>query len=444
MSRGFDWEAEGVRLGGTLDHVHAIAVLGTDAEATARVALGISRAQAARRRVAVCDLLGEAPPLQALVAGDDPHGIVDSFIYGISLNRVAREVPGIPGMFVMPTGSEPVDAAEIFPNARWRRLASGFREMGALLVLAARADAPAVEELTAQLDGAVLVGEALPTNLPVAAVISTVRIPAPPPVPPPSAGPSVVLVPQRRARISAKTLLRGGAAVALFTAIGLWFAWRPFSDTGRRPWWPPSLDKAPPPSAVVPAIVGPARADSVGPAADSLTDSTGAFPAVTNAADSAAAAAYAVELLATNTQAGAAARVRDERDRLPAGTFTPAVIDGAQWYKVVAGAYPERAAADSLLAELRRRGLLDARSGTVVRLPFAFLLHARVPADSVRPLLTAYADLGQAAYALRQPDGSIRVYAGAFETAEQAAMLTQSLRAAGITPTLVYRTGRVF
>ena len=91
MRRPFDWEDAGARLGSELDHHHAIVVLGDDVVATAEVALGIGRAQSTRRRVAVCDLLGEAPPIQALVESDDLHGIVDSFTYGVSLNRIARE-----------------------------------------------------------------------------------------------------------------------------------------------------------------------------------------------------------------------------------------------------------------------------------------------------------------------------------------------------------------
>ena len=58
-----------------------------DSEATARVALGVARAQSAKRRVVIGDLLGDAPPIRALVTGDDPYGLVDSFEYGVSLNQ---------------------------------------------------------------------------------------------------------------------------------------------------------------------------------------------------------------------------------------------------------------------------------------------------------------------------------------------------------------------
>ena len=90
-----DWAERGRELGATLDACHAIVVAGADPVATAEVALGIARVQAAHRRVAVADLIGEAPPLQSLVTGDDPHGIVDSFLFGVSLNRVAHAVPDL-------------------------------------------------------------------------------------------------------------------------------------------------------------------------------------------------------------------------------------------------------------------------------------------------------------------------------------------------------------
>jgi hypothetical protein len=55
-----------------------------------------------------------------------------------------------------------------------------------------------------------------------------------------------------------------------------------------------------------------------------------------------------------------------------------------------------------------------------------------------------YLARGIPAYALLQDDGSATIYAGAFDSAEQAALLIPSLRAAGIEPTLSYRLGRTF
>ena len=138
-------------------------------------ALGIAHVQSVGRRVAVGDLLGDAPPLQALIKGDDPHGLVDSFQYGVSLTRIAQQVPDSGELFVMPTGTGPVDYEELFPNPRWRRLIAGFREVGALLVIAAPADAPRVHDLVDASDGVVIVGDVVPPDVSVAQSLAWVR-----------------------------------------------------------------------------------------------------------------------------------------------------------------------------------------------------------------------------------------------------------------------------
>lgn len=432
MAAPFDWEAEGTRLGETLDHLHAVLVVGSDREATAQVAVGIGKAQAPRRRVAVGDLLGEAPPIQSLVEGDDPHGIVDSFVYGVSLNRIAREVPGIPELYVMPTGTEPIEPSAMFANTRWRRLASGFREMGALLVLAAPAEAPAIDALAAQLDGVILVGNDAPRSLPVAAVLAVVREQprAARPVAQVDSPASFESIAMPERRWTPVRVFQAAAAFVVLAGIGIWFAARPFAADVRP--YAPKPDTTQPVSAVIPG------------ATDSGTAGAArVIPVVANAADSANASPFAVELLATNTQAGAAARVREESGRTPATTFSPAIVDGAEWYKVIVGAYAAREPADSLLAALRRRGQLDERSGSVVRLPYAFLVHSAVAPDKLQGLLNAYRDLGQPVYALQQADGTMNLYSGAYASPEQAALFVESVRAAGVTPTLVFRTGRV-
>src|SRR5512143_2535692 len=135
--RAFDWEAAAREFGETLDGFNALVVIGTDPVATGRAAVGIARAQATRRRVAVGDLFAESPPIQALVHTDDPHGLVDSFLYGVSISKIAYPVPDAGQLFVMPSGTEPPTYEEVLPNPRWHRFAVGFCEVGALIVLAA-------------------------------------------------------------------------------------------------------------------------------------------------------------------------------------------------------------------------------------------------------------------------------------------------------------------
>jgi hypothetical protein len=169
-----------------------------------------------------------------------------------------------------------------------------------------------------------------------------------------------------------------------------------------------------------------------------------AVPVLSDPHDSAAALSYAVALTNTNTEAGAILNLRQNGGMLPAATYAPVPIDGVQWFRVLAGAYRASASADSLLADLRGRGLLDAHSGSVVRTPFAFVVDSSVPASAVPQRLAQYAVQGRPVYALRQIDGSARLYAGAFETPAQAALYAESLRAAGIAPVLAFRIGRVF
>jgi len=55
-----------------------------------------------------------------------------------------------------------------------------------------------------------------------------------------------------------------------------------------------------------------------------------------------------------------------------------------------------------------------------------------------------FAARGQPVYALRQTNGTAHLYFGAYESAQQAALAVPTVREAGLTPTLVYRIGRVF
>jgi hypothetical protein len=137
-------------------------------------------------------------------------------------------------------------------------------------------------------------------------------------------------------------------------------------------------------------------------------------------------------------------KLQKDGKTLPAATFAPALIQGAQWYKVIAGAFRERFGADSLLDVLRRRHVLDQASGTVVNLPFAFLIDSGVPASAVPGMVSMYADRGQPVYALRQANGTAWLLIGAFQSPQQSLLYASSLRASGITPVLVYRKGRSF
>lgn len=459
-TRTMDWTEEGRRIGITLDAFHAVVVAGTDPVATAQVALGIARVQAVHRRVAIGDLLGEAEPLQSLISTDDPHGLVDSFLYGVSLTRIAQQVPDAGELFIMPTGTGPVDYDELFANPRWRRLIAGFREVGALLVLAVPAEAARVHELVDGTDGVVIVGDAVPADVSVAQSLAWVRprrgaptsiargpeseTTAPDVVEEPAAATEVPRAP--RSRVPA---IAGIAIAVLLIGLIFWFMYRPLAESTRKKAAADSVAaQAELRRAFVTDSAARARRDSI--ARDSVSRALGggtatdSFPvlAPANPGDSAAASGFAILLAKYNTKSGVLLDLNGRFAGVPAATF--GLESPSRFYLLVAGAYPSRTSADSLLAQLRARRKLAQGFGSVSPYPLAFLVDSAVRLPDVRARLTRYAARGLPVYALRQQDGSARLYYGAYASAEQAAFAVPQVREAGMIPTLVYRIGRVF
>lgn len=451
--------AEGLRAGEALDAANLVLVLGNDTRLTALSALGIARAQATRRRVALGDLLGDAEPLQQLLNSDDPHGLADSFVYGVSLNKIARPVPQYGELYILPSGSEVPAYEDIFTNARWRRLAAGFRETGALLVIAAPASAAHVVDVIDLADGAFLVGDAevpglegekllgriQPTAMPnedpapLPVVATDIAAPAAEPI---AESEAPVFFDRPRPWWGRLPVPPAAAALGLILAIGLaglgvWFANRPFASTND----PVSVRRRQTSSAAgtVPSTLDSIRVDSTALRDSAMTAAL--TPA--NPADSSGAAAFGVVIARFNTQAGAIYWLQKEGPDLPSPTFAPVLVQGATWYRAMAGSYPYQAQADSLRAALRAQGQLRGDLGDVVRAPFAFLVDS-VKSAAVPGMLKYFADRGQPVYALRQTDGSARLYAGAFETPQQAALFLDAIRTSGIRPVLVYRLGRVY
>ena len=422
------WEAAGSRVAETVDGASAVVVLGHDPIATACVTLGIARAQAQHRRVAVGDLIGDVAPLRDLVTDDDPHGLTDAFLYGVSLNKIARQIDNIGNLHILPSGSEQAVQDEILRNDRWRRLASGFREVGALMLIAAPAAVPGVEDLVAMLDGVVLVGGAM-NPLPNAPVFAEVSSPprraSPRPAPPP---PTAVRTPGQRRRWVVP-VAAAAAIVAIAAVLGRNYFARSQSQ-------PPALQR-----------------DSAAASSDSLMVATApaidSSPPLTpaNAADSASASPYAVQIAMVDTEDGAAIRVRAGGGDFPVGTYAP-VSRGADlhtWYKVVTGAYVSRDRAEQLLAFLRTRGLVPDRWGTVVRAPLALQLATAPSPTEAAAVIADFSSRRIPAYGLLQRDGSVRVYVGAFESPEEASLFKTTLKTTkNIDATLVYRVGRAY
>ena len=411
------WEAAARRIAPMLGSYSAAVVTSSDVLAAAHAALGIGLAEAEHRRVAIGDLVGDLEPIQTLVPSeDDPHGISDSFTYGVSLNKIARAIDTTGNLFVMPSGTGSVGDPAIFRNSRWQRLANGFREVGALLLLVAPADAPGLKELIDQLDGVVLVGA---TPLDFAPYINVLaRVPTALRAVPRGA----VKKPLAIWKIAALLLL----LVALVGA-GLYFRFaNEASTTSAKPAF-----RRPAPVVAAPPVAAPV---------DSVT-----VPPPANPADSATASAYAVEVTAWNAKEDANEMLARFRDILPAGTISPVPVgpNRDRYFKLIVGAYPAKNEADAELAVLRHKNVTPTpQLGTVVRTPYALLIDSSVvgrPSELVRKYPEAR---NWGSYVLAQKDGSLKLYAGAFERPEDAAALMLTLRAEKITPTLVYRTGR--
>ena len=419
------WEAAGSRVGGSLDDASAVVVVGHDPIATASVALGIAREQSARRRVAVGDLIGDVAPLRELVTDDDPHGLTDAFLYGVSMNKIARQIDTVGNLHVLPSGSETVVQEEILRNDRWRRLASGFREVGALLLVAAPAAVPGVEDLIGMLDGVVLVG-GVESPAPNAKVFATVASATRRPVQRRIAAVEEIVVPKRR-RWAVPVAV---AAVAAVVAILL----------GRN-----YLTSA------TPTTVAALRRDSAA-ASDSLISSAAQVDSspplvVSNPADSANVSRFAVQIAMIDTEDGAAMRVRAGAGDFPVGTYAPVTrgTDNGTWYKVVTGAYVDRNKADQLLTFLRGRGLVPQGWGSVIRAPLALQLTTAPSTTEAAALIADYQSRKVPVYGLLQRDGSVRIYAGAFENPDEAALLKSALKSTqNIDATLAYRVGRAY
>lgn len=417
------WAAEGARNAGALDDVAAALVIGSDPGVAALVALAIARAQPGDRRVAVADLVGGLPGLEP--AGPDPApGLLDCVRDGLPVSAIARPLADDPRVFILPAGGPEVGTRLVLESARWPRLVAGFREVDALLLLVVRADAPGLGTLRSAMDGVVAVD--LP---PVVArawpLLATVDRPEPelPPVAP---------IPERPA--ARRRGPRVAAAMAGLAALALTAWWGLAARSPRAADGAAVADGAP--SAVAAPVPPPAD-----PAPDTIT-----IGAVVNPEDSLATAAFTVELVAANTPAGANSGLDLPGASLPVPTLVPVLLgaDGRPWYRALTGAWRARAEAEAFLAPLRARGLVQEDGGRVLRAPYALLLAEGVPPEQASAAVTEWSSRGIPAYALLQDDGSVRLFAGAFETPGQSVLVALSLRDLGAEPRLAFRTGRTF
>lgn len=416
--------------GGPFGDRSAVAIVGDSLGDVAREALKIARAESLSRPVLLVDLLGQGSALDEMFGDDDWHGVSDAARYGISLGTLARQVPNADSLFVVPGGTESPQADDVLSDHLWSQWSDQCRRSGALLVVAAPVDLPAVEKAIDQLDGVVVVGNAVnsaihvpvlgrlraPIRAPRADAILPVDPPEPPAIPArPEEEPQPGMSPAKRALLAAFIVL--SAAVL---GIGIWR----MSNQLRNP-----------------DANGESSSQPIVMPGDPVTE----VPAAGVADVAAGAAPWSVELASVNTLNGAMARVRQALDSLPVLTFAATQPGGgAIWYRLRAGAYASSESADSLLTALRARGAIEPAAGRVVQSPLAWLLEENIVDEQLPVRLFLWRRQGLPAYSLlNTQNGTSRIYFGAFENEAEARLLTPMLDSLNLYATLVTRIGSV-
>ncbi|HWZ58561.1 MAG TPA: hypothetical protein VNW46_06240 [Gemmatimonadaceae bacterium] len=399
--------------------ITAAVVVGDQAVTTALVAIGAARGVARTRTVTIVDLIGDVPALRALAADDDPHGVADCFVYGISPKAVTRRTHADDRLFVIPGGTEPLDHATMVPSVRWGRLVAEYRAEGALLLFVAAVRTPGLADLVSQTDGLIAVGEIDALLPPGARVLATAQRPSR----------ERRRVPRTSGRTRRRRAWRRSAAIGLAAVVVVAATtWLALGRPGMRPTAlanVPSVPPAPSTQTISNAQLGPSSPTPPAAAA-TPTPTPGDVPA--NPADSATAAAY-TRLVATLPRYADALRLlRRQHTTLTAATISPlADTAGTVHYALLAGAFGDSASAGP----------------PAVRAPLALVLRRNMAPDSAVAAADRYLARGIPAYVLaNDSNGRATVYAGAFNGPQAAHTLTASLRAAGLVPVLAYRTGR--
>jgi hypothetical protein len=443
-------------------------------------------------RIVLADLHLESPTLHSGLDLPNMEGVVDVFLYGASLARIARPVRD--GAFYLITaGTYTSDVGEIYRHPRWRKLVTGFRDTEAALLLFAPADSsdlPALGEWSSE--AIVLgapVGPALAERMRAIGVqvVATIgggdsgTVPATPrPAP---GGPAAEAPPSR---ISPEAPIGAGDSPAVqVTASAAPQAAKPnveppiaavkpaATTLGHRP-VDHGLELPPPPVRRRPErsglslvlwlllaviVVGTIAYLVATRRPDLLPDDRSETSEQEAAALSAAAPnrlgemlPYSVQVRAFTSLEAANAELANESERLNSATFfiSPEEIQGVRYYRILAGLSPDTLDATRLRDRLIEIGVIEQEEAPVSWsllqfTPLAFDLGEfsnRVEAD-----LRADSLLAQQipTYPVLVPysDGSNRwqLYAGAYRDSASAETMRTLLESAGLAARLTPRTG---
>ena len=399
-----------------------IVIVGERDDDAANAALALAHTHIRARRVAIVDAVGELPPLQRLLPKNaGRHGVIDHFVHGVSLRKIAHPVNRDGTLFILPSGAGPFEYETLLRRERWRRLTMAFRGEGALLCILLPANAEGLAGFVEDTDGIVLVGNvqyAEPRHV-IATVPRVGRVSADATVVGQTTNPRLGFVERvaRQARSKRAAVL---AAVGALLAVAALLSW----------------DRTP----ALPNAGGRAQAQTV----PSPVDAQAAGAIVASENDSAAAASYSVDVVMLNSFADAGRHLTSRLASIPAATFSPVHLgaDSSRWYRLLVGAWRDQRQADSALVALRAAGVLEMGFGSVRRTPFAVrVADAMTPTAAIARAAELRAQ-GLPAYVLERDEDHASVYAGAFETPSQAMTLLDMFKRAGIDATIAYRIGR--
>jgi hypothetical protein len=446
---------------------------------------------AAGQRTVLADLSLDDPMLAERIGMSSMEGVVDIFLYGASLARSARPVPGR-GFYLISAGTYTPDTTAILRDARWEKIISGFRSAGASLLLFVPSDAPGLPALARYAYDAILLGDPRhqsslekdmpggvsmnawltpPTQPPRAAAAAPVAPPAPDAPrfaePEPPVGIRPWLAPRRETaepvheefRSAEQTV--GAPAATLPVPAPDWE--RPEDDA-------PAEKKRGRVSAIltllllVAVLAGavyllleqyPQLLGST-PGAEKADPAARAVPAAARGPVSAAGTAlpYAVFVKAYPDYEPARQLAASVSSKFPESRFyvTPEMTGDKLYYKVFSGVLADSADAAALRGRLMSAGVVSPEDvGTeedlILVRPLTLDLGELPTQEAAQARADSLGSRAIPAYAVAVPfsDGSERykVYGGAFADSSAAAPMMRMVQQAGLPARLVARTGRV-
>lgn len=404
-----------------LDDRSCLVIAGARGDDAARAALSLAKTQVGKRRVAIVDAVGELAPLQRMLPRDvGPHGVIDHFLHGVSLRKIAHAVNREGTLFIVPSGAGPFEYDTLLRRERWRRLTMAFRGEGALLLIVLPADAAGLSQFVEDTDGVLLVGDvdySEPRHVLSRIGATTDRTTVTRDVT--AAAQTTRQAPRIIRDLRAKpALVAAIAAAGVVVAIGLWMGLR---DRG---------------TAEQPS--GGAIVASTSPADEQNGEARRVV------ADSANASAYSIDVVMLNSLAEAGRQLTERLGAVPAATFSPVMLgaDSARWYRLVVGAWRDASQADSALLALRAQRVLQMGFGSVRRTPFAVRVGRDMTVGEAMSRAIALRAEGLPAYVLQRDENHARVYAGAFESPSHAVPLLDMFKREGIEASIDYRIGR--